>query len=172
MHHKEASFFMSRMILGTVGEIPSKMHALRCFQRHHRMRVTRELEPAWAYLGTFTSAVLHHSWKFSSPGSVVHLCNPTNDNIWNQTSLENTHTHPTMMCWTFSSSCSHNRQCNGWSNPRRARRSAVQQRLSDANHMKNLHLGHLDGAHVPHILLDDSNWTAPMNSLSYADVEE
>jgi hypothetical protein len=53
--------------------------------------------------------------------------------------------------------------------PRWARQSAVQQRLSEANHVKNLHLG---GAQVPHILRDGSNCTAPMNSLSYAVFEE
>jgi hypothetical protein len=81
MHHKEASFFISRMILGTTGEILSKTHALWCFQRHHIMRVARELKPARTCLGTLSSASLHHSWKFSSPGSGVHCCNPTNDNI-------------------------------------------------------------------------------------------
>jgi hypothetical protein len=160
MHHKEASLLVSRVIIGTAGEISSKTHALRCFHKHHEMCTTRELNPGGTCLDTFISAARHHSWKLSSPGSGVHYWSPTPESIWSQTFLENT--HPTRMCWIFSSSCSHNKQCGEWSNPQRARQSIVQQQLREANHKKNLHL---DGGYIPHILFVGLNWIAPKNNL-------
>jgi hypothetical protein len=96
MHHKAASLLMSRMILGTEGEILSKTQALWCFHRYHNVRDMSELRPSHICLGTILSAACHHSWKFCAPEVGVHLCSPTIDSTRNQTSLENT--HPTKMC--------------------------------------------------------------------------
>jgi hypothetical protein len=130
MHHKVALFLMSRIVLCTSRETPSKTHALRCFRKHHTSEI-RELNPKRACLGTFNSAAHHHSWKISFTSSGVHLYSPTRDNTRNQTSLENT--HEIRMWWMVSFSCSHSMQCIGWSSPRRASRSAIQQRLRDAS---------------------------------------
>ena len=45
------------------------------------------------------------------------------------------------MCWIVSSSWSQRGQWSGWSSPRRANLSVVQHWFSDANQIKNLHLG-------------------------------
>lgn len=73
------------------------------------------------------------------------------------------------MWWIVSASWSQRRHFSGWSRPRRAKRSAVQQRFREASQMKDLHLG---GAQVFQILCAGSNRTFPLKKRPYADLDE
>ena len=126
-HHKRASPLMSSMILVTLGGTLSKTQALQCFHSHQATRATKELKPPLLSLGTLSTASLHQSCKTIALLSGSSGCKSICESTENQTCLEKT--QATRRCCTVSSSWSQSGQYSGWSKPRRARRSAVQQQF-------------------------------------------
>lgn len=102
----------------------------------------------------------HHSWNTVVSALGARCCNLILLKILNHTSLSKT--QATKMCCTFSSCWSQRGHLSGWFIPRRARQSAVQHRLGDANQMKNSQRG---GAQVFHILLAGSSFCTSMETI-------
>ena len=136
--HSAASSLILLTKTSVDGVAALNTQSLRCFHVIQGISSVAEASPLCIGLAVHCFALIHHSVKLSSPSGTRQV-RRRQERISNHTCLENE--QPKNRCWIVSGSWSQSGQQGGCGSPRRARRSAVQQRPRLASQCKNFTRG-------------------------------